>query len=67
MITSTDPDGNQTQYSYTDNFSDGVNRSSLAYVTQVTQPATGSVSHLTKTQYEANTGLRSPNLDYSRF
>ena len=63
MITSTDPDGNQTQYSYTDNFSDGVNRSSLAYVTQVTQPATGSVSHLTKTQYEANTGLRTASWD----
>lgn len=59
MLTSTDPAGNQTLYSYQDSFSDGANRFSLAYLTQVTQPSTGSpaVAHTTKTQYEANTGL----------
>src|SRR5260221_624990 len=60
MLTQTDPAGNQIQYSYQDSFSDGVNRTSLAYLTQVTQPSTGSpaVAHVTKTQYDANTGLQ---------
>jgi RHS repeat-associated protein len=57
VLTSTDPKGNQTQFSYQDNFGDGVNRSSLAYVTQTTLPATNSVQHITKTKYDANTGL----------
>ena len=62
-LTSTDPAGNQTQFSYTDNFSDGVNRNSLAYLTQVTLPQTGSVSHITKTQYDPNTGLPTATTD----
>lgn len=56
MITSTDSSGNQTQYSYADNFRDAINRTSLAYLTQVTLPNTG-VSHVSKTQYDPNTGL----------
>jgi RHS repeat-associated protein len=58
MLTNNDPAGNQTQYSYQDNFSDAVNRGSLAFLTKVTQPSTGSpaVAHITKTQYDANTG-----------
>lgn len=63
MITSKDSAGNQTQYSYADSFSDGVNRSSLAYLTQATQPATGSVAHITKIQYDANTGLPTASWD----
>lgn len=63
MLTSTDPAGNQTQYSYADNFSDGVNRSSLAYLTQLTQPPTGSILHITKSQYDANTGLGTTTWD----
>ena len=62
-LTSTDPASNQTQYSYADNFSDSVNRNSLAYVTQVTLPQTGSVSHVTKTQYDPNTGLPTTTTD----
>ncbi|HEY1938764.1 MAG TPA: hypothetical protein VGJ33_12580, partial [Candidatus Angelobacter sp.] len=59
VLTSTDPVGNQTQYSYQDSFSDGVNRSSHAYVTQITAPTTGSpaVSHITQVKYDVNTGL----------
>jgi len=60
-----DTAGNQVQYSYQDSFSDGVNRTSLAYVTQITQPSTGSpaVAHVTKTQYDANTGLQTATWD----
>jgi RHS repeat-associated protein len=60
VLTSTDSAGHQTQFSYTDNFSDNVNRSSLAYVTQLTLPDTNSPNlahHITKSQYDANTGL----------
>jgi len=65
MLSRTDPAGNQTQYSYQDSFIDGVNRISLAYLTQTTQPSTGSpaVAHITKTQYDANTGLQTATWD----
>jgi RHS repeat-associated protein len=60
VVATTDPGGHTTQYSYTDNFADGINRDSLAYVTQVTMPDTNSPNlahHVTKAQYDANTGL----------
>jgi len=38
VLTSTDPGGHITQFSYVDNFTDLVNRNSHAYVTQVTCP-----------------------------
>jgi RHS repeat-associated protein len=65
MLSNTDPAGNQTQFSYQDSFSDSVNRTSLAYLTQTTQPSTGSpaVAHVTKTQYDANTGLQTATWD----
>lgn len=65
LLTSTDPHGNQTQYSYVDQFSDGINRSSFAYVTQINAPSTGSpaVSHIVKAQYDANTGLPTSTSD----
>jgi RHS repeat-associated protein len=59
VVTSTDPGGHITQFSYVDNFTDTVNRSSHAYVTQVTLPDTNSPTlahHIVKSQYEANTG-----------
>lgn len=59
VLTSTDPGGHTTQFSYTDNFTDLVNRSSHAYVTQVTLPDTSSPTlahHIVKAQYDANTG-----------
>src|SRR6185437_14286242 len=37
VLTSTDPSGHQTTFSYADNFSDGINRNSNAYLTKVTQ------------------------------
>lgn len=61
ILTRTDPGGHQVQFSYTDNFSDGINRNSDAYVTQVTQPDTHSPNlahHTLRSQYDANTGLR---------
>ncbi|HEY2496730.1 MAG TPA: RHS repeat-associated core domain-containing protein [Candidatus Angelobacter sp.] len=59
MLTGKDPLGNITQYSYADNFSDGINRGTLAYLTQTTFPSTGlpAVSHVAKAQYDVNTGL----------
>lgn len=59
MVTSTDPGGHATQFSYVDNFTDTVNRNSHAYVTQVTLPDTNSPAlahHTVKSQYDANTG-----------
>lgn len=40
VLSSTDANGNVTTYSYSDNFSDGVDRSSLAYRTKTTLPQT---------------------------
>jgi RHS repeat-associated protein len=59
VLTSTDPGGHATQFSYVDNFTDTVNRSSHAYVTQVTLPDTNSPTlahHIVKSQYDAYTG-----------
>ena len=59
VLTSTDPGAHATQFSYTDNFTDTVNRSSHAYVTQVTLPDTNSPTlahHIVKAQYDAKTG-----------
>jgi RHS repeat-associated protein len=60
VLTNTDPGGHQTTFSYADNFADGVNRGSLAYLTQMSLPDTNSPNvahHVVKTQYDANTGL----------
>jgi RHS repeat-associated protein len=64
-LTATDPAGNQTQFNYHDSFSDTVDRGSLAYLTQLTQPTTGSpaVSHILKAQYEPNTGVQTTTWD----
>jgi len=59
VLTSTDPGGHATQFSYVDNFTDTVNRNSHAYVTQVSLPDTNSPTlahHIVKSQYDANTG-----------
>jgi RHS repeat-associated protein len=53
----TDPNNNTTQFAYTDNYNDGVNRSSQAYLTQVTRPMTGTVNHITKESYYYATAL----------
>jgi RHS repeat-associated protein len=65
ILSQTDPAGNVTQYSYADSFSDGVNRTSLAYLTQTSQPSTGSptVAHITKSQFDANTGMQAAAWD----
>ncbi len=66
MLTSTDSFGNQTQYSYADNFSDPAkNVGTLDYLTKTTLPSTGTpaVQHITTTQYEANTGLPTVTTD----
>jgi RHS repeat-associated protein len=59
----TDPSGNVTSYSYVDNYSDAVNRSSQAYVTQVTRPATGTVNHISSEAYYYATALPYQNKD----
>ena len=65
VLTSTDPANNQTVFDYTDNFTGGSPTGTLAYVTKVTLPATGSpaVSHITQTQYEPNTGFPANTTD----
>jgi RHS repeat-associated protein len=63
VLTSTDPGGHVIQFIYTpDNFTDGVIRTSHAYLTQVTLPDTNSPNlahHILKAQYDANTGRTS--------
>ncbi|MCI0724287.1 MAG: hypothetical protein L0338_35790 [Acidobacteria bacterium] len=60
LRTSTDPGGHATTFSYTDNFTDGLNRDALAYVTQITYPTTttetGTVNHIERRQYYFSTG-----------
>src|SRR5262249_48662299 len=63
LVATTDPLGNKTTLSYADNFSDGVNRSSLAYVTQATLPDTNAIHHITSAKYEPNSGLRVSSID----
>jgi RHS repeat-associated protein len=46
-----DPNGNTTIFDYTDNFSDGVNRSAQGLVTTTTHPVTNGVSHIERAQY----------------
>jgi RHS repeat-associated protein len=57
LRSTTDPNGNVTSYSYTDNFTDGINRNAQAFVTQVTHPVTSGVNHIEKRQYFWYTSL----------
>jgi RHS repeat-associated protein len=49
----TDPNGNVTQFSYTDNYADGVNRNSYGFLTKTTDP----LNHVTQSQYYWGSGL----------
>lgn len=49
----TDPKGNVTQYLYNDNYADGVNRSSNAFLTKTIDP----LGHVTQNQYYWGSGL----------
>jgi YD repeat-containing protein len=57
LIQTTDPGSHTTTFSYADNYSDGANRTSQAYVTQITFPSTGGINHIEKKQYFWSTGL----------
>lgn len=63
LRTTTDPGGNQTAFTYTDNYSDATNHSTQALLTQITNPQTGSTSHILKMQYNWPTGLLSQSID----
>jgi RHS repeat-associated protein len=56
VLSTTDPAGRITAFSYADNFTDGVNHNAKAFVTQTTLPNTGA-SHVSKKQYYFNTSL----------
>ena len=56
-ISITDPAGNTTSISYTDNYSDGVNRSTYALPTTITQPVTNGISHIGRASYYYYFGL----------
>ncbi|HZI58973.1 MAG TPA: hypothetical protein VFF39_19470 [Verrucomicrobiae bacterium] len=51
VLSTADPLGHLTQFSYADNFTDGINHNGKAYATQITYPATGGVSHIEQKQY----------------
>src|SRR5262249_4677682 len=57
VLSITDPLGNATSLSYTDNFTDGINHNAKAFVTQITHPVTNDVNHSEKAQYFYNAGL----------
>jgi len=56
VVSKADPNGNTTTYSYQDNFADGQNRSTAAFLTKTTYPAAGGVSHVTQSQYYWGSG-----------
>jgi RHS repeat-associated protein len=62
-ISSTDAAGNTTSISYTDNYSDSVNRSTYARPTTLTQPVTSGVSHISHMSYYYYLGLSYQNTD----
>ena len=68
-VTSTDVNGNVTTFVYDDNFADGVNRNSRAYLTKTVRPSTtdnftgGPVNHIATTILDANTGLTTRGID----
>ena len=53
LRTTTDPGGHETTFDYTDNYSDGINHNTQAFVTTTTMPTTwfGTYSHITKNSY----------------
>jgi len=57
VVSTTDPMLNTTNFSYTDNFTDGTNHNSYRFVTAVTAPSTNGTAHVTQKQYDWNTGL----------
>ncbi|HKW76518.1 MAG TPA: hypothetical protein VJN64_13400, partial [Terriglobales bacterium] len=66
VLSTTDPGQHTTQLSYADNFSDGVNHGSNAFLTQVTLPDTNSpglAHHTTRNQYDFSTGLPTASID----
>jgi hypothetical protein len=57
LVQTTDPGGHTTSFSYADNFTDGINRNSQGFLTQVTYPVANGVSHIERKQYFWFTGL----------
>src|SRR5882762_1149199 len=57
LISITDPAGNTTSISYTDNYSDAVNRSTYALPTTITQPVTNGIGHIGHASYYYYFGL----------
>lgn len=64
-LSETDPAGNPTTYGYSDNFTDGANRNTGAFVTQVTEPSVNGVSHVTKKQYYFYSSLVAASCGYN--
>jgi YD repeat-containing protein len=57
VLSTADPLNHVTQFSYVDNFTDGINHNGNAYVTQITYPATNGVNHIERKQYFYSSGL----------
>ena len=57
LLSTTDPLGHTTSSSYADNFTDGINRNTFAYVTQTNYPTTSGIAHTARAQYYWNLGL----------
>jgi RHS repeat-associated protein len=60
VLTSTDPGGHQTQFSYADSFAGGQTPNAHAYVTTATMPITHSpnlANHVITAKYDINTAL----------
>jgi RHS repeat-associated protein len=66
VLSTMDPGLHTTQFSYLDNFADGIGRNSMAYRTKTTKPDTHSPNlahHVTTAQYDFNTGLPTAGVD----
>jgi RHS repeat-associated protein len=57
VVSVTDPGGNTSSFSYADNYTDGLNRSTYAYLTSTSKPAPFS-SQTMSTKYYYSTGQR---------
>src|SRR5262249_17784295 len=56
LLSQTDARRNPVLYDYTDDYSDGTDRKTHAYVTKTTYPKTNGVAHIERKRYYYNTG-----------
>jgi RHS repeat-associated protein len=68
VLSAKDPDGNTTQYSFADSYTDSTPPGNTnAYLTQITRPTTNGVSHIEKFAYAYSDGHLTRSTDQNNF